>query len=247
VFLTHSRRWSPIGCRDNSSIVKSQPDTSVSKLSLAPLWRRSLASIINVSAVIGAVVAAVAVVAAPLYALGEYDEEALERVRGRITAWRKKRRSRPDRATRGIGVGLALAIERRNRRSYGQRVMGIRKVDAANGGPVTSMSAAIHYVISGLIRALVRDESDVAKEQRKERFRELAPELVALWKKPGSRVAAVRETLTLVRKHKANPFAPTIRAAGIQLAIHLLSVAVLPKRQSLPDLAAGIVTATGEQ
>jgi hypothetical protein len=197
--------------------------------------------------VIGTVVVAVAVVAASLYALAEYDEEAAERVRGRITAWRKKRRSRPDQATPGIGVGLALAIERRNRPSYGQRVMGIRKVDAANGGPVTSTSAAVHYVVSGLIRALLRDESDVAKEQRKERFRELAPELVALWKRPGSRVTVFREALKLVRKHKANPFAPTIRNAGIELTIHLLSLAVLPKRQSLPDLVAGIATATSDR
>jgi uncharacterized RDD family membrane protein YckC len=234
--------------RDNSDAEKSQPDISASTLLLAPLWRRSLASIINIVAVSGAVVVALAVIAAPLYVLGLYDEEALERLRARVTVRRKKRSGRPDRAKPGIGVGLALAIESRNRPSYGQRVLGIRRVNAANGGPVTSTRVTVHYVISALIRTLVPYESGIAKEQRRERFRALVPELVALWKKPsGTRAAVLRESLALLRKNKANPFAPTVRTVGIRLAIHLLSIAVFPERQSLPDLAAGIATATSDQ
>src|ERR1700727_2903500 len=109
-----------------------QRDAPGSALLMTPLWRRLLASVINVAAVIGALVAAVSVVAAPLVVLGEYDEEALERVTGRIAAWRKNRARRPKRASPGIGIGLASAIERRNRRRFGQRVMRIRRVDAAS-------------------------------------------------------------------------------------------------------------------
>jgi hypothetical protein len=203
---------------------------------------------INITAVTGAIVAAALVVAGPLYVLGEYNEEALERARARVRAWKKKRSGRPNLARAGLGVGLALAIEKRNRPSYGQRVMGIRRVEAANGGPVTPTSAIVRYVSSALITALVPNESSSAREQRQERFGVLAPDLVALWHKPpGTPVAVRREALALLREHKANPFTPTIRTVGIQLVIHLLPIAMFPKRQSLPDIAAGIVTATTDK
>ena len=50
-----------------------------------------------------------------------------------------------------------------------------------------------------------------------------------------------------IRRHKANPFTPTLRSAGFQLAVHLLAIAVFPKRQSLPDFTAGIVSTTSDQ
>jgi hypothetical protein len=233
--------------RDNPVVARSQPDGPAPVLTLAPLWKRSLASIINVASVIGVAAAAVPVVAEPIYALGEYDEQALDRVRTRLDAWRTKRSARS--SARSLGpIGLVWVIDGRNRRSYGHRVMGIRRVDAANGGPVTVTGVIVHYVASELIRTLVPDESRVAEEQRKERLRAVAPELLALWKNgSGTRLTRSRESLRLLRKHGANPFAPTLRTAAIRLAIHLVPIVIFPRRQSLPDFAAGIVTATSDQ
>jgi uncharacterized RDD family membrane protein YckC len=231
--------------RDNLVVAKSQPDRLAPALTLAPLWKRSLASIINVASVIGVAAAAVPVVAAPIYALGEYDEQALDRARARLDAWRKRRSARSS-AARSLGpIGLVWVIDGRNRPSYGHRVMGIRRVDASDGGPITVTGIIVHYVASELIRTLVPDESRVAEEQRKERLRAVTPELVALWKNPSrTRLASARESLTLLRKRRANPLAPTLRTAAIRLAIHLVPIVIFPRRQSLPDFAAGIVTAT---
>lgn len=226
-------------------MAKSHPGRPAPAVTLAPLWKRSLASIIDVASLVGVAAGAVPVVAAPIYALGEYDEQALERVRARLDAWRKKRSARSS-AARSLGpIGLVWVIDGRNRPSYGHRVMGIRRVNASDGGPVTVTGIIAHYVASEVIRTLVPDESRVAEEQRKERLRAVAPELVALWKNPsGTRLTRARESLTLLRKHRANPFAPTLRTAAVRLAIHLVPIAIFPRRQSLPDFAAGIVTAT---
>lgn len=240
--------WLDADVGDNRDVGLVRRGATDSALRLAPLWKRILASVINVVAVFCALFAAVSFLAGPLLVLGEYDEEALDRVRGRVDGWRKKRSDRPKRPSPGVGIGLALAIERRNRRNYGQRVMRIRRVDAANGGPVTPTSAVVHYVVSELIRAAMPHESTLAEKQRKERFRAVVPELVALWKKPSrTHTSAVRESLVLVRKNKANPFAPIIRDVGFKLALHLLAVAVFPRRQSLPDFAAGIVSTSSDQ
>ena len=227
---------------------ESQPGTSASTLVLAPLWRRSLASIINVTAALVAVVVPILLLVAPIAVLADYSDrvnEALERLNARTDEGRKRQSAR---AGPGVGVGLVMAIERRNRPSFGHRVMGIRKVDAANGRPVRPRSTTVHYLISELITALVPYESSLAKEKRQERLRALLPELVALSKKhAGNRTAVLREGMGLIHEHKANPFTPLARTLGLRLAIHILCIVVLPERQSLPDFAAGIATTTTDQ
>jgi hypothetical protein len=174
--------------------------------------------------------------------------DALERLNARLDERRKKQSARADSVSPGVGVGLVLAIERRNRPSYGQRLMRIRRADAANGGPVRLRSAIVHYLISELLSALVPYESSADKEERKERLRALAPELVAVSKKhAGNRSAALREAMGLMHEHKANPFTALVRTLGLRLAIHILCVVATPKRQSLPDLASGIATTTTGQ
>jgi len=204
---------------------------------------------IDVAAAIAAVGVSILVLVAPIAVLPNESErvsEVLERLNARLGEQRKKRSAQPDSGTPTVNVvGLVRAIERRNRPSYGQRLVGTRRADATNGGPVRLRSAIVHFLVSELLGALVSYESVLVKEKRKERLLALIPELIALREKhAGNRTAVVGEAVRLMHEHKANPFTPLARTIGLRLAIHLIWVLVTPRRQSLPDLASGIATTT---
>jgi hypothetical protein len=171
----------------------------------------------------------------------------LERLPSRYTEPRKATparewRMRPEL----VGVTLGMRIERRNRQSYGQKMMRIRRVDAANGGPVTVKSAALHYLVSGpLLGVPALRATGRALERRRERLEALEPELAELRRMHADDPAKLlRETNKLYNENKANPLTTLALGVGVPIAAHIACIVVLPKHQSLPDLAAGVAFAT---
>lgn len=150
-------------------------------------------------------------------------------------------RVRPER----VGVMIAMRVRRRNRQSYGQKLIRIRRADARNGGPLPVRRAIVQAAVSGPI--ITQGTALVAARifnRRLERVNaRLALDLAALSSRHADDpVALARETNKLLYgRHGAYLFTPVLLRAGVLVAAHIVCVIVLPKHQTLPDLAAGIV------
>jgi hypothetical protein len=80
--------------------------------------------------------------------------------------------------------------------------------------------------------------------RRTERLKALAPDLRKLGREHNNDVGGLlRGAYKLMHEQDANPFTPLVLSLLGKLALHAGCVLLLPRRQSLPDLLAGIVTA----
>jgi hypothetical protein len=208
-----------------------------------------LASIVEVMAAMAGVAVAIGVPVAVILAIcdrNESVEKALDRwasqsKRDRTNRPARRRSIRPQ----AIGAGLVSAVQRRNRPTHAQKLMGIRRVDAGSGGEVTVSSAIVHYLVSESISFPATVVTNATIDRRLERLKALAPELRQLNRQHGDDWAGLLlEVFKLGRKHKADPFTPLALGIGARIAAHLACIVALPQRQSLPDLLSGIATTT---
>jgi hypothetical protein len=102
----------------------------------------------------------------------------------------------------------------------------------------------VHSVGAQVIGAVIPRQTLQDKEQERALRKEtVVPELAKLMKEhDGDWTAFLLPALRLYGKQEPNPFARIGLEAGAQLVLHIVCVLALPKRQSLPDFAAGIVT-----
>jgi hypothetical protein len=148
-----------------------------------------------------------------------------------------------------VGYRLVLAVCRRDRQTFGQRLMRIRRVDATDGGSVTIRSAIVRYCLFQVIRVLAELATGPTAKRERQKLDALGPDLDALTLKyPEDADAFEREARLLKRERLVKGMGSSAAPGTIQLAVHLVPIVLLPKRQSLSDLAAGVVTAsTGAQ
>jgi hypothetical protein len=120
-------------------------ETLGAPLAIAPLRKRVFAMLIDLAIEISAVT----VIAGPLIVIAECTEWSRKRIEPWQARSRERQKARPappriDPAQ--LAVGVVMAVERRNRPTNGQMLLGIRRVDADNGGPVKVTSAIVYYL-----------------------------------------------------------------------------------------------------
>jgi uncharacterized RDD family membrane protein YckC len=223
---------------------------STPPLSLAPLWRRSLAWLIDFWNIFAVATAGTGALVSGAVLIGEFAERNAP-FNGWLDRW-VLRTDQPESSPFTLparwrpalfGVGLADAILRRNRRTYGQAAMRLRRVDASTGGPVSIRSAIVRYVVSALISALAKRVTARANQRWRERLNALKPEIAELGRKhPEDLGPLLRDLWALARKRGADPFAPVKASIATQTAAHFLCMLLAPKQQGLSDVVAGIAT-----
>jgi uncharacterized RDD family membrane protein YckC len=238
--------------RDNPRVRGSRQDLATSPLSVAPLWTRILASVLDVATVLVAIV-----VAAPAVGLVFWLAEQNES----FSKWLERRTSRrgaPDRRASAMasrrrvsafGVNLVIAIYRRNHQSYGKELMRLRRVDASDGEQVTVRSAIVRYLVTALVASLSGRVLRRSAERWRERFEELKPELREQLKRKDIEDDGITltEATRLGLENNVIPCGPPLIAIGLQIVVHLGCVLVSPKRQGLADLVAGIAIVRGDE
>ena len=232
--------------RDTCFVGEPKPVGAATNPVLAPLWRRCVAALVDVTSMLGALGGGVGVLAL----IAERDDRLAQRLERWVApstkpvAARATANERLRRAYRG--VWLVRAIHRRNHQTLGQSLMRVRRVDAGNGGPVTTKSAVVRYAVIELISTATPRQSLQAKEEaRAERKATLVPELAKQMKQhAGDRAAIFRAALRLYGKQERRSLTYTALGIGVQIVMYWVCILALPKRQSLPDLLAGIVTTT---
>ena len=122
------------------------------------------------------------------------------------------------------GAGAGLAVAGRNWRSPGFRVVGLRRVDARTGGPVSVRSVLIGLVLDLARQSATRPLFRARARRERDRRKELAPRLKEIERDqvadPEARRRAVR---AFYKENDFNPFA----GCGWQLAGPILSQLVL--------------------
>lgn len=232
-----------------------EPVTSTAPVSLAPLWRRSVAWLIDVWNVLAVGTAGIGGVVSGAVLIGEAAER-----NDRFGRWLEHailKTGHPDGSRFELaarwgpalfGIGLTDAILRRNRRTYGQTVMRISRADASTGGPVTIRSAIARYVASALISALKKRTTAPLEQRHRDALKSLRPEIAELARKhPDHQLAFWRGVWTLSRERGADPFTAVKVSTAAQVAAHFVCVLLAPKRQGVADLLAGTVTVRDNQ
>ena len=221
--------------------------SSPRELPVASLWRRIAASVINLTAAI-----------VPLagtgwagYTLRRFLGPVLGPAMRRLEEWGTAHDF--DSGKGGFSLrtrmlieagGLALELDRRNRRSWGARAMRIRRRDALTGGPVTLRSALISHWVAQATSAALRPVAQRAVARQTERMQALKPQLEELQRAHADDKAAQQQAMmSFYREHDVNPVrscAPTL----LTLVAPSLPILFSPRHQSFPDRMAGIVWVT---
>ena len=206
-------------------------------LTIAPIRLRLLAGLVNALPLLIALVAGG--FAASEFARTQTEKwtpltNKLRRVsqRGRISPERTKQLN-----VAWSGALEALGLGSRNSRTPGARVVGIRRVDARTGGPITVRQALTRAALAQFSIEAGR----IRSEEVMRRTRAIEPDLAKVREAhPHDRRAEMRETMALYEQHGINP----ARSCGWIVARSLLmalSVLIAPRHQTLPDLLAGTV------
>jgi hypothetical protein len=213
-------------------------------LGVAPAWRRIVSGLINLTA--GIVPLTVAGFGG--YKLRRFLGPQLRPLTRRVEGWRdahgfESGTGKFSRQTRMLTevVGLTLELDSRNRRTLGARAMRIRRAHALTGGPVTIRSALIRYWAQRATSAGLRPLAKRASKRSTERMQALQPQFKELQRAHADdKVAQQQALMRFYQEHNVKPFgscAPTL----LTLVAPSLAVLFSPRRQSLPDRAAGIV------
>jgi hypothetical protein len=206
-------------------------------LKIAPLWRRAVASVIDLFVFVVPVIG-VAVAVGVLYAHrrpGGDEESKAPRAFGLSRRWRLL-----------LAVTLApLEIRGRNWRSPGWRVMGLRRVDVRTGGPVSFRSALVRHAF----RTAWSEVTSQLLEPWKQRVREgpgttLADADAARRAHPADGEAQPRAMAEVFRRDRLAP-SPGCAAPILLAAVTDLTAVWSPLNQSLPERLAGTVVVRG--
>ena len=139
------------------------------------------------------------------------------------------------------GLGLVSIVGCRNLRTPGQRVMGLRRVDARTGGPVTMRSAIIREQSTTMMRALITAATEPMREREQARLRTLMPQLTEMQRAhPDNPEARERAATALYAEHQINPLSsclPVLLAA----VIPALPALWTRRRQTPAERLAGVV------
>lgn len=144
-------------------------------------------------------------------------------------------------ALRGAGAGLAIA--NRNRRSPGFRLVGLRRVDARTGGPISVRSVLIGVLFDQAWQAATRPLFRSRVHRRLDRMAELAPKLKEIEHKYRDDLQArQRAVMELYEANEIRPFAGCgWLVAGPILSQLVLAVAVRNGRTAYDRLTETIV------
>jgi uncharacterized RDD family membrane protein YckC len=202
------------------------------RLAVAPIGRRLLAGGIDASCILSAIAAALA--AALFWGWREKDTDG-----GGLAplqhwnAWSKSPLWR-------CGA-LVYAVGLRSWRTPGMRVMGIRRVDARTGGPVTVRSALIRHLAEQSRGVIV--ERFVAPRFRRARepVEALQADVRAAERAhPDDQAARLRATMDVYGSAGVTPWAGCLPLT-IPLVAEVVFTLLTPRRQSPNDWIAGIV------
>jgi uncharacterized RDD family membrane protein YckC len=225
------------------------------ELIIAPLWRRFVASLLDVAifllGIVGVGFAAYKLVGRVLHKYSEtrpmrgMKARFKEKVLRRIDANRSFEPS--SRLIWGLRiVAIPLQLRARNRRGPGARLLRLRRVDARSGGPVTVRSALIRLAVTEAWKELAM-RSHLPREKRaSERMAAIQPELKRIQQEHAHDPERLNQAIqNLYKQHNVNPARPCLWALLKALAPQL--PALWSRRtQGLTDLLSGTVVIIDE-
>jgi hypothetical protein len=145
-----------------------------------------------------------------------------------------------------VAALLPVEVAIRNWRTPGDRAMGLRRVDARTGGPVSVRSALIRVAVHAASRELSRRFQSPLQQRSLERTRGLKAELKEAREiRAGDREAQKRAMAEVLNRSRVRPSASCGRAllSGTLGSVPLYLPALWSARnQTLPERIAGIVT-----
>ncbi len=144
-------------------------------------------------------------------------------------------------ALRGAGAGLAIA--NRNWRSPGFRVVGLRRVDARTGGPMSVRSVLIGVLFDQARQASTRPLFRSRAHRERDRLRELAPQLKEIEHKYEADLHAQQRAMKeFYRANQVNPVAGFAWVVAGQILSQLvLAIAIRNGRTAYDRLTGTIV------
>jgi 60Kd inner membrane protein len=144
-------------------------------------------------------------------------------------------------ALRGAGAGLAIA--NRNWRSPGFRVVGLRRVDARTGGPISVRSVLIGQLFDQVRQATTRPLFRPRAHRERDRLRELAPQLQEIQHKYEADLQAQQRAMReFYKANQVNPLAECgWLVAGPILSQLVLAIAIRNGRTAYDRLTGTIV------
>jgi uncharacterized RDD family membrane protein YckC len=207
-------------------------------LRIASLGRRHVAALVDGASLLSVFV--FVIVAGVARVLGRPDGDSPDDDSAH-DKWMRRLSSR--RARIGIAIThCASVVLLRNWHSPGMRMAGIRRVDARTRGPITARSALIEYAFA---QAWVKLNSWMLGPLRRgsvQRAAALKVELEQIRERYGTdSEGRMRAQMDLYKERNVNPLA----SCGWHvpwLVISELVILLTPRHQSLPELAAGIIT-----
>ena len=193
-------------------------------LEIASLRRRGLALLIDLG-----------VIVPPLAIAGVAAAKLYKALRGRdpfasgptVGSWRRQ--------LAFVAASAPIEVALRNRRRPGARVLGLRRVDARTGGPVSVRSAVIHTAVEAAWSVLNRR----VRRPFTERVRAAHAELDEMRRSHGGELEP-RQRMDVYKRHGVRP-ASSLGRTLLDMAPPYLAALWSPRNQTLPDRVAGIV------
>jgi 60Kd inner membrane protein len=138
-------------------------------------------------------------------------------------------------------ISMGLEVGLRNWRSPGARLLGIRRVDAATGGPISIRSIVIHHFAARLLSAPFLELARPLQRREMERMQELAPLIAELRREHADDQEAMeRAMMEFYAENRVNPLRSCLWVPGSVLAVRG-AIFLSSRGQPLPDRLAGIV------
>lgn len=203
------------------------------ELRLASVRRRLLASLID-AVILGIPVLALIVAGVWLYArhTGRQDPghtgptlPSLRR-RWQLSIW---------------AVGAVLQVQGRNWRSPGYRVVGLRRVEARTGGPVSLRSGLINVLVATAWSRSTRVLLRRVETRQKQRLAAVDAEIKAAQDAHRDDPEAARRAITeIYKRHRLNPLRSCLPAIASTLVLQLPAF-WSPRNQTVPERLTGTV------
>jgi len=209
-------------------------------LALAPLWRRAVAVMIDVS-----IITAVAAVGKRAFDAAAKSRQPVSWLVTRFIEnakrYRWERLSSRGRLMIQVVV-LAFDLQDRDQRGPGARVMGLRSVELRTGGPIRVSTVLIRHLATAASRELRYEAIGAVTASPSLRLRELQPRLRELERRHADdKAEAARAMKDLLRAEGLRPFRSWAWTGLCHFAAIVLPVLLSPRRQSIPDRLAGVV------
>ena len=144
-------------------------------------------------------------------------------------------------STVSSAVSMGLEVGLRNSRSPGARLLGIRRVSASTGGPISIGSVIVHQLVARLLTAPMIEIMRPLQRRQMDRMKELAPRLKELEREqPDDPAARQRAMVQFYKENKVHPLRSCLGVPVAALAVHL-PIFRSRLHQTLPDRLAGII------